>query len=86
MRYWYKVCEDPINFKFWSGAKSTVEYLTLEEIENIWANYLDDEILGRIPEETEINDFFWFETDEIARFLGYEDFDELMEDRKDMCK
>lgn len=82
MMFKYTVCDSPENFEFWSGAKETVKYLTVKEIEEIWENYLSDEEFD-IPSNTDINDFFWFETDEIAHFLGYEDFDELMEDRKD---
>lgn len=33
--------------------------------------------------DTQINDIFWFEEDWIAEQLGYSDFNELMEDRKD---
>lgn len=64
------------DFDFWSGAKDTVEYLTLDELDQI------EEMLEDINpdgmDETEINDFFWFEDDTIAEWLGYEDFEELM--------
>lgn len=64
------------NFDFWSGAVDTVKYLTLEELDII-ENILEDSY----PEgmnETEINDFFWFEDDTIAEWLGYNDFEEIM--------
>ena len=32
-------------------------------------------------DETAINDFFWFEDDTIAEWLGYEDFESLMNER-----
>lgn len=32
--------------------------------------------------DTEINDIFWFEEDFIAETLGYNDFEELMNDRE----
>ena len=65
------------NFEFWSGALDTVKYLTDEELDTI------EEILEELnPEglsETEINDTFWFGDDEIAYWLGYDSFEEIME-------
>ena len=37
-------------------------------------------MFGGEIEDTELNDFFWFERDLIAEWLGYEDYDELMHD------
>ena len=69
-------------FKFWSGGKSTVELLTLEEMRKI-QYYLEDlEEDGFIHSETDLNDFFWFDTDWIANFLGYENFEALYKERK----
>ena len=39
-----------------------------------------DELYAEM-EDVELNDFFWFERDTIAEWLGYEDYDELMKDR-----
>ena len=64
-------------FEFWSGARDTVKYLTeceMEEIEEILKDLYPDGM-----SETELNDFFWFEDDAIAEWLGYENFDEIME-------
>ncbi len=64
-------------FDFWSGAKDTVYYLTDEELDTI------EDILEELaPDgmgETEINDIFWHEAELIASWLGYDDFDEIME-------
>lgn len=64
------------DFDFWSGAKDTVSYLTDDELNKI------EEILEELNpngmDETDINDFFWFEDDTIAEWLGYSDFEELM--------
>lgn len=68
-------------FEFWSGAKSTVEYLTGEEIDTIF-DYLE-ECNPDGMNETEVNDFFWFEDDTIAEWLGWPDFETLMEARSD---
>lgn len=68
--------ENLTNFEFWSGAKNTVEYLTWEELEQIES--ILEEMYPDGMDETDINDFFWFEEDTIAEWLGYEDFEELM--------
>jgi hypothetical protein len=66
-------------FEFWAGARDTVKYLSHDELDRI------EQILGEICiqtlTETEVNDFFWFEGDTIASWLGYRDFDELMMER-----
>lgn len=64
------------NFDFWSGAVDTVKYLTEEELDRI-ETILEDAYPDGM-DETEINDFFWFEDDTIAEWLGYDDFEELM--------
>ena len=64
------------DFDFWSGARDTVKYLTEEQIEEVF-NILE-EIYPEGMTETEINDFFWFEDDTIAEWLGYSSFDERM--------
>lgn len=73
--------ESLINFKFWSGAEDTVKYLTEDEINTIESILEDSNPDGM--SETEINDFFWFESDTIAEWLGYADFDELMDREKE---
>lgn len=71
--------EDSIhNFNFWSGGRDTADDLTWDEIDTI-ESMLDE--LYTEMEDVELNDFFWFERDTIAEWLGYEDYDELMKDR-----
>lgn len=72
--------ENLTNFEFWSGAKDTVKYLTDEEIETI-ENILEDSYPDGM-DETEINDFFWFEDETIAEWLGYNSFEEIMNREK----
>lgn len=66
--------------QLWSGARDTVKYLTLEEVEHV-LSWLED-IAVSDPDhpfsETELNDFFWFETEVIADWLDFESFDEIM--------
>ena len=67
------------DFDFWSGARNTVAYLDEAEIEQIF-NELDD-CYPEGMDETEVNDFFWFEDDTIADWLGWPDFETLMKAR-----
>ena len=64
------------NFDFWSGAKDTVKYLTESELDTIESTL--DELYPEGMTDTELNDFMWFEDDTIAEWLGYNDFDEIM--------
>lgn len=64
------------DFKFWSGARDTVEYLTHDEIEQIEQEL--EELYPDGMDETEVNDFFWFEDDTIAEWLGYNCFEDIM--------
>lgn len=63
-------------FKFWSGAKDIVKYLTYEELDQI--ETILEELYPDGMSEIEINDFFWFEDDTIAEWLGYNNFEEIM--------
>lgn len=67
------------NFEFWSGAKDTVKYLNDNDFDTIEA--ILDEVYPDGMDETTINDLFWFDEDTIAEWLGYSDFEELVEDR-----
>jgi DNA-dependent RNA polymerase auxiliary subunit epsilon len=67
---------DLTDFEFWSGARDTVKYLTDDEIRTI-GQYLED-IYPDGCTETDINDFFWFEDDTIAEWLGYDSFEDIM--------
>ena len=64
------------NFEFWSGAKDTVKYLTSEELDQI--ETILEEIYPDGVDETTINDIFWFEDDAIAEWLGYNNFEEII--------
>lgn len=64
------------NFDFWSGAKDTVKYLTEDELDTI--EEMLEELYPDGMDETELNDFFWFENDTIAEWLGYENFEAIM--------
>ena len=68
---------DAYNFDFWSGAKDTVKYLTDEEVNMIFE--MLEELYPEGMDETQVNDFFWFEDDTIAEWLGYRSFEEIMD-------
>lgn len=67
------------NFNFWSGGRDTVNDLTWEDFDIL--EPLIEEMFGGEVEDVDLNDFFWFERDTIASWLGYEDYEELMRDR-----
>lgn len=67
------------NFEFWSGAKDTVKYLTDEELDTIES--ILEECYPDGIDETTINDIFWFEDDTIAEWLGYDSFEDIMNER-----
>jgi len=64
-------------FEFWAGGKDTVEELTNSELEQI--EQILEEIYPAGMGEFEVNDLLWFERDLIAEWLGYKDFDEIIE-------
>lgn len=68
------------DFEFWSGARDITQYLTDEDFEVIESILLD--LYPNGISETELNDLFWFEPDTIADWLGYNNFEELEEDRE----
>lgn len=79
MRIYKEISLD--EFEAWSGAVNTMD--TLRQLENetgvnvfdIIESCIDD--MGEGMDETEVNDILWFETDMIAEWLGYEDWEQL---------
>lgn len=69
------------DFKSWFGAVDTME--TLRKLEDeTGANVFDTlevciDDMGEGVDETTVNDILWFETDTIAEWLGYEDWEAL---------
>ena len=66
-------------FDFWSGARDTVKYLTPGELDQIES--ILEECYPEGMDETAINDFFWFEDDTIAEWLGYDSFEDIMKEQ-----
>lgn len=66
---------DARNFEFWSGGKDTAKELTWDDWDVI--EPMLDDLFPDGCTDTELNDFFWFETDTIAEWLGYENYDHM---------
>ena len=64
------------DFEFWSGARDNVKYLTDNELDTI-QSILEDSYPDGMS-KTDINDFFWFEDDTIAEWLGYDNFEQII--------
>ena len=64
----------------WGGAVDTINELTADEVQQL-APIIEDMISQDYPQgydEGALNDFIWFERDTIAQWLGYENFDEII--------
>ena len=58
------------NFKFWSGAKANADSLTSEQLDTV--ETILEEIYPEGMDETQINDIFWFDFDQVREWLGME--------------
>lgn len=61
----------------WSGARDRLRYLKDEEIETIM-EYLEEEYPDGMG-ETFFNDYWWFDDDNYAKILGFNNFEEIRE-------
>ena len=66
------------DFSFWSGAVETAKMLTRRDFEVV-EKALEE--TGEDWSDTEINDLFWFDEEDIAQMLGYDSWEELEKDR-----
>ena len=78
----FLVERDLTNFEFWQGALYTREHMTDEQIDEI-EQILECDYPGEYYTETQINDLFWFDSDLIAEWLGFEDFEDLEKHNKE---
>ena len=69
----YTIDESLENFRAWSGGKDTLAVLiekgVCDEVEDFIEQCFSH------PTDTDINDFLWFERDQIAEHLGYDDWE-----------
>ena len=54
----------------WSGAIDTLKEIEKNDKENELMEFLEEIFEGDVPDETEVNDFLWFESDDIYEYLG----------------
>jgi hypothetical protein len=69
----YTIDKSLADFNAWSGGKDTLAVLiekgVCDEVEDFIEQCFSH------PTDTDINDFLWFERDQIAEYLGYEDWE-----------
>lgn len=65
----------------WSGAIDRVMYLSDDELDTI-INILAEEYPDGI-DETELNDFLWFEDETYAEWLGWDDVETFWEEHQE---
>lgn len=75
----YKEVESYSDFEFWGYAAKVASILTADEIERVFADLEYQDI--HEMSETELNDYFAFECDEIAMVLGYDSWEEILNER-----
>ena len=63
------------DFEGWSGAVNTLNALTDEQKDDLEA--ILEEIYPDGMDETSLNDLLWFDSDAIADWLGFEDWEDL---------
>lgn len=66
----YKTDFDIDRFEFWSGALCTIENVRKAGLLDELAQHLEEVFADTTPTDTEINDYVWFERDEIYSRLG----------------
>lgn len=69
-----------IHDELWSGGRDTLDDLTDEQIETV-LEMLEESVTPDFS-LTDLNDFFWFERDTIAEWLGFDSYDDLMNENK----
>lgn len=63
---------DVDTFEFWSGAEDTVKTIRENDKMEEFGEHIEMVFDGMTPTETEINDYVWFQSNEIFEALGIE--------------
>ena len=68
----------------WSGAKDTLEDIIKAELEDEFMEHLEM-VFGAVEEitDTELNDYIWFNRDDIYSSLGLDENGEVINDDED---
>lgn len=69
----YTIEESLENFSAWSGGKDTLDVLIDKGVCDVVEEFIEQ--CFSHPTDTDINDFLWFERDQIAEHLGYDDWE-----------
>ena len=69
----YRVESTLEDFNAWSGGKYTLDVLIEKGVCDAVERYIEGAFYR--PTATNINDFLWFARDQIAEYLGYEDWE-----------
>ena len=72
---------DDLDSFFWSGARDRWNDATDDQKERVW-DLIKEVFAEEVPTETEVNDFVWFECDDI---FNEKDEDEEVEESKKHC-
>ena len=67
----------------WSGAIDTLEDIEKADKEEELMELLEQVFFDEIPTDTEVNDYLWFERDEIYSNLGLNENGELEEEEEE---
>ena len=67
----------------WSGAVDTLEDIEKADKEEELMELLEQVFFDEIPTDTEVNDYLWFERDEIYSRLGLKENGELEEEEEE---
>ena len=70
-----------VDFEAWSGAADTKNSLTDEQMRTIESSL--EEAYPDGMDETDLNDFLWFDRDTIAEWLGFTDWEHLTGEEED---
>ena len=54
----------------WNGAINTLDTIIKNDMESELMEHLEEIFDNKIPTETEVNDYLWFESDYIYECLG----------------
>lgn len=76
MRIYEDIDVNDFRDRAWSGAVDTLDVLTDDQVETIF-QYLEDTAGEEGMDITDLNDFFRYENDTIAEWLGYSSWEQL---------
>lgn len=68
------------DFEAWNGAVPHLEFLCNNNLVDRLEFALEDVYQDAALSETELNDLLWFEPDLLAEWLGFEDWDSMVEE------